>query len=215
MTKPIPTKRKYESSRRQAQARETRRQIAEAAKSLFFERGYSGTTIDAIAQAAGVASETIYSIFGSKRKVLSHLMDISIGGDDQPIRLLDRPEPQAVLQDTDQRYQVLMFSKGITDILARAAQLFEVMRSAAMTEKEIADLLQNLLKERLENMTTFATHLASNGGLHEGIDIPMAGEMVWTITSPEVFLLLTRDRNYSKERYATWLEATLTRLLLP
>jgi hypothetical protein len=108
-----------------------------------------------------------------------------------------------------------MFSKGITDILARAAQLFEVMRSAAMTEKEIADLLQNLLKERLENMTTFATHLASNGGLHEGIDIPMAGEMVWTITSPEVFLLLTRDRNYSKERYATWLEATLTRLLLP
>ncbi len=214
MTKPTPPKRKYESSRRQAQARETRRQIAEAARSLFFERGYSGTTIDAIALAAGVASETVYSIFGSKRKVLSHLMDISIGGDDQPIRLLDRPEPQAVLQDTDQRYQVMMFSKGITDILARAAQLFEVMRSAAMTEKEIADLLKNLLRERLENMTTFATHLASNGGLHEGMDISMAGEMVWTITSPEVFLLLTRDRNYSKERYATWLEATLTRLLL-
>lgn len=215
MTKPTPPKRKYESSRRQAQARETRRQIAEAARSLFFERGYSGTTIDAIALAAGVASETVYSIFGSKRKVLSHLMDISIGGDDQPIRLLDRPEPQAVLQDTDQRYQVMMFSKGITDILARAAQLFEVMRSAAMTEKEIADLLQNLLRERLENMTTFATHLASNGGLHEGMDIPMAGEMVWTLTSPEVFLLLTRDRNYSNERYATWLEVTLTRLILP
>ena len=214
MTKPTPPKRKYESSRRQAQARETRRHIAEAARSLFFERGYSGTTIDAIAQTAGVAKETVYSIFGSKRKVLSHLMDISIGGDDQPIRLLDRPEPQAILQDTDQRYQVRMFSKGITDILARAAQLFEVMRSAAMTEREIADLLQNLLTERLENMTTFATHLASNGGLREGMDIPLAGEMVWTITSPEVFLLLTRDRNYSKERYTTWLEATLTRLLL-
>ena len=214
MTKPTPPKRKYESSRRQAQARETRRHIAEAARSLFFERGYSGTTIDAIAQTAGVAKETVYSIFGSKRKVLSHLLDISIGGDDQPIRLLDRPEPQAILQDTDQRYQVRMFSKGITDILARAAQLFEVMRSAAMTEREIADLLQNLLTERLENMTTFATHLASNGGLREGMDIPLAGEMVWTITSPEVFLLLTRDRNYSKERYTTWLEATLTRLLL-
>ncbi len=214
MAKPIPTKRKYESSRRQAQARETRRQIAEAARGLFFERGYSGTTIDAIAQAAGVASETVYSIFGSKRKVLSHLMDISIGGDDQPIRLLDRPEPQAVLHDTDQRAQVMMFSQGITEILARAAQLFEVVRSAAMTEKEIADLLQNLLKERLENMTTFVMHLASNGGLREGMDIPLAGEMVWTITSPEVFLLLTRDRNYSKERYTTWLEAILTRLLL-
>ena len=215
MTKPIPTKRKYKSSRRQAQARETRRQIAEAACSLFFERGYSGTTIDAIAQTAGVASETVYSIFGSKRKVLSHLMDISIGGDDKNIRLLDRPEPQAVLHDNDQHAQIMMFSQGITEILARAAQLFEVMRSAAMTEKEIANLMQNMLKERLENMTTFATYLASNGGLNEGMDIPMAGEMVWTITSPEVFLLLTRDRNYSKERYATWLESTLTRLLIP
>ena len=214
MTKPIPTKRKYELSRRQAQARETRRQISEAARSLFFERGYSGTTIDAIAQAAGVASETVYSIFGSKRKVLSHLMDISIGGDDQPIRLLDRPEPQAVLHDNDQHAQIMMFSQGITEIMARAAQLFEVMRSAAMTEREIADLLQNLLRERLENMTTFVTHLVSNGGLREGMDIPLAGEMVWTITSPEVFLLLTRDRNYSKEQYTTWLEATLTRLLL-
>jgi AcrR family transcriptional regulator len=215
MTKSIPTKRKYESSRRQAQARETRRQIAEAARGLFFERGYSGTTIDAIAQAAGVAPETVYSIFGSKRKVLSHLMDISIGGDDQPIRLLDRPEPQAVLHDTDQRYQVMMFSRGITEILARAAKLFEVVRSAAMTEEEIADLMQNMLTERLENMTTFVKHLASNGGLYEGMEIPLAAEMVWTITSPEVFLLLTRDRNYSKGRYSTWLETTLTRLLLP
>jgi TetR/AcrR family transcriptional regulator of autoinduction and epiphytic fitness len=215
MTKQIPTKRKYESSRRQAQARETRRQIAEAARNLFFERGYSGTTIDAIAQAAGVASETVYSVFGSKRKVLSHLMDISIGGDDQPIRLLDRPEPQAVLHDNDQRNQIIMFSQGITEILVRAAQLFEVVRSAAMTEKEIADLMQDLLKERLENMTTFVTHLASNGGLREGMDIPLAAEMVWTITSPEVFLLLTRDQNYAKRQYTDWLEATLTRLLLP
>ena len=215
MTIRIPTKRKYESSRRQAQARETRRQIAEAARSLFFERGYSGTTIDAIAQAAGVAPETVYSIFGSKRKVLSHLMDILIGGDDQPVRLMDRPEPQAVLHDNDQHAQIMMFSKGIADILARAAQLFEVMRSAAMTEKEIADLIQNMLKERLENMTTFVKHLASNGGLFEGMDIALAAEMVWTITSPEVFLLLTRDRNFAKGQYASWLEATLTRLLLP
>jgi len=108
-----------------------------------------------------------------------------------------------------------MFSQGITEIMARAAQLFEVMRSAAMTEKEIAGLMQNLLKERLDNMTIFFKHLASNGGLRAGMDIPLAAEMVWTITSPEVFLLLTRDRNYSKGRYTTWLEATLTRLLLP
>jgi TetR/AcrR family transcriptional regulator of autoinduction and epiphytic fitness len=215
MTTKIIPKRKYDSSRRQEQARETRRQIAEAARVLFIERSYSGTTIDAIAQEAGVAPESVYAIFGSKRKILSHLMDISVGGDDRPIRLLDRPEPQAVLHDVDQPRQILMFSKGITEILARVAHLFEVMRSAAKTEKDIANLAQHLLKERLENMTTFVQHVAANGGLRDGLEIPTAAELVWTITSPEVFLLLTRDRNYSIEQYASWLQATLTRLLLP
>lgn len=210
-----PPKRKYDSSRRQVQARETRHQIVEAARSLFFKRGYSGTTIDAIAQAAGVAPETVYAIFGNKRKILSHLMDISIGGDDQPIHLIDRPEPQAVLHDTDQRRQIMMFSYGITEIMARAAHLFEIMRSAAKTEKDIEDLLEQMFKERLENMTTFVRQLASHGGLCEGMDVSTAAELVWTITSPEVFLLLTRDRNYSREQYTTWLQATLARLILP
>jgi AcrR family transcriptional regulator len=197
------------------QARETRHQIAESARSLFFERGYNGTTIDAIAQSAGVAPETVYAVFGNKRKILWHLMDISIGGDDQPIRLLDRPEPQVVLHDIDQRRQIMMFSNGITEIMARAAHLFEIMRSAAKTEKDIEELLQNMLKERLENMTVFVRHLANNGGLSEGMEISAAAELVWTITSPEVFLLLTRDRNYSKEKYTAWLQATLASLLLP
>jgi TetR/AcrR family transcriptional regulator of autoinduction and epiphytic fitness len=208
-------KRKYDSSRRQVQAKETHDQIIEAARRLFFKRGYSGTTIDAIAQTAGVAPETVYAIFSNKRKILSTLMDISVGGDDQPIHLLDRPEQQVVLLETDQRRQVMLFSQGITEILGRVAPLFEVMRSAAKTEEDIENLLQHMLKERLENMTVFVIQIAAHGGLHGELDIPTAAELVWTITSPEVYLLLTRDRNFSTEQYAAWVQATLTRLLLP
>lgn len=215
MTPDHPPKRKYDSSRRQVQARETRQQIVESARTLFFTRGYSGTTIDAIAQAAAVSSETVYSIFNNKRNILSHLMDISIGGDDQPIRLLERPEPQAVLRESDQHRQIALFSQGITEILARVAPLFEVLRSAAKTEKDIEDLLNHLLKERLENMTAFARQIASNGSLREGMEVSTAAELLWTITSPEIFHLLTKDRNYSKQQYSAWLQATLTRLLLP
>ena len=215
MTQNPPPKRKYDSSRRQVQARETRQQIVESARTLFFMRGYSGTTIDAIAQAAAVSPETVYSIFSNKRNILSHLMDISVGGDDQPIRLLERPEPQAVLRESDQHRQIAMFSQGITEILARVAPLFEVLRSAAKTEKDIEDMLNHLLKERLENMTAFARQVAGNGSLREGMEVSTAAELLWTITSPEIFLLLTRDRNYSKQQYSAWLQATLTRLLLP
>src|SRR5574338_337351 len=117
--------RKYDATRRQAQARQTRLQIAEAARVLFFERGYAGTSIEAIAEKAGVAPETIYAIFKNKRNVLSFIFDIAIGGDDEDIRLLDRPDPQAVLKETNQHRQLSMFATDITRILHRAAPIFE------------------------------------------------------------------------------------------
>ncbi|MGA2821210.1 MAG: helix-turn-helix domain-containing protein [Anaerolineales bacterium] len=207
-------KRRYDSNRRQAQARDTRRQVVEAARDLFFERGYAGTTIDAIAKKAGVSNQTIYAIFGNKLKILSFLMDISVGGDDQPMRLLERPEPQAVLHSTDQRQQLRMFSQGIAEILGRASPLFEIMRSAAKTEPKIANLLRHLLDERLQNMAIFVEHLAANGPLREGLDAAQASEIVWTVASPEVYRLLTLDRGWSGEVYAIWLADTLITLLL-
>lgn len=206
--------RKYDSTRRQAQARQTRLQITEAARALFFERGYAGTTIEAIAEKAAVAPETIYAIFKNKRNVLSFLFDISVGGDDEDIRLIDRPDPQAVFAETDQRRQLTLFARDITKILHRAAPVFEILRIAAKTEPEIAELVQHLLKERMDNMTMVAKHVAANGPLREGLDRERAAEMIWSMTSPELYLLLRRDRGWSDEQYAEWLAETLIRLLL-
>ena len=57
MNKEKPTKRTYNSSRRKEQARLTNLQIVEAARNLFDKCGYSGATIEAIAQEAGVAAD--------------------------------------------------------------------------------------------------------------------------------------------------------------
>ncbi len=215
MPRKTPLKRKYDSSRRKEQARQTRLQITEAAHRLFVERGYVGATIDAIAQEAGVAQETVYAVFGNKRKILAFLLDISLGGDDQPVRLLDRPKPQSVLHGADQGRQLEVFSQDITEIMSRAAPIFQIMRSAAKTETEIADLVQNLLKERLQNMTRFVRSIAANGPLREGLNEEEASEIVWALTSPELFQLMTVDRGWSRGKYAGWLADTLTRLLLP
>lgn len=215
MAKKNSSKRKYDSSRRKEQSRQTRLQIAEAARGLFFERGYAGATIESIAQQAGVAQETVYAIFGSKRKLLAFLLDISVGGDDQPIRVLDRPQPQAIMHDTDQKQQLAGFSRDITQILVRAAPVFEVMRHAAKTEPEISELLKNMLNERLQNMTRFIRGVSANGPLRDGLDDSKAAEIVWAMTSPELFHLWTVDREWSTEQYEAWLTDTLIRLLLP
>ncbi len=214
MKKPDTKKRKYDSSRRKAQARETRRLIVESAKTLFITRGYDGTTIDAIAEKASVSPETLYAVFKNKRNILKHLLDVSIGGDDQPIGLMVRPEQQAVLQASNPNQQIEMFAHGITEILVRVAPLFEVLRTAAKMDKELQTLAGHMLKERLENMTMLVEQLKKNGGLRDELEIPQAAELVWTITSPEVFLLLTRDQGYSQEKYIQWLKTNLGLMLL-
>ena len=207
--------RKYDSTRRQAQARQTRLQIAEAARALFFERGYAGTTIEAIAEKADVAPETIYTTFKNKRKVLSFLFDISVGGDDEPIRLLDRPDPQAVLKEKDQHRQLTLFAKDVTKILYRAAPIFEILRIAAKTEPEISKLVQHLLQERLANITMVAKHVAANGPLRKDLEQAQAAELIWSMTSPELYLLWRRDLGWTDEQYTQWLTDVLIRLLLP
>jgi AcrR family transcriptional regulator len=215
MTEQKPSTRTYNSSRRQAQARQTRLQIAEAARTLFLARGYGGTSIEAIAEKAGVAPETIYATFKNKRKVLSFVFDIAIGGDDEDIRLLDRPDPQAVLQETDQHRQLTLFAIDITKILHRAAPVFEILRIAAKTEPEIAELVQRLVRERLANMNMVAKQVAVNGPLREDLNRVRATELIWSMTSPELYLLLTRDLHWNDEQYTYWLTDTLIRLLLP
>jgi AcrR family transcriptional regulator len=215
MSAKTSTIRKYDSTRRQAQARQTRLQIAEAARVLFLTRGYAGTSIEAIAETAGVAPETIYAAFKNKRNVLSFLFDISIGGDDEDIRLLDRPDPQAVLRETDQQRQLSLFARDITRILQLAAPIFEILRIAGKTEPEIAELVQRLLRERMANMSMVAKSVAANGPLREGLNRTRAAELIWTMTSPELYLLLHRDRGWTDEEYTQWLTDTLIRLLLP
>ena len=138
-----------------------------------------------------------------------------MGGDDEPIRLTDRPNPQAVFKETDQHRQLTMFANDITKILHRAAPVFEILRIAAKTESEIAVLVQHLLTERLANMTMVAKHVSANGALRRGLDQTQAAELIWSMTSPELYLLLRRDREWTDEQYAIWLADTLIRLLLP
>src|SRR5258708_34502940 len=61
---PKQVKRSYDATRRAEAAARTRQSILEAARTLFAENGYSATSMAAIAQAAGVALDTVYASAG-------------------------------------------------------------------------------------------------------------------------------------------------------
>lgn len=215
MDRNILSKRTYDSSHRKQQARQTRRQIIEAARQLFVLRGYSGATMESIAQEASVAVETVYASFGSKRALLARLVSVSLVGDDEPIPLLQREGPMAVMRETDQKRQVQMFAEDMAEIMGRVAPLFEVMRAAAKSEPDIAVMLQKMLADRADAMKVFIKALMRNGPLQGGNTLDEAAETVWAVTSGEVYTLLVVDRGWSIEKYRCWLASTLTKLILP
>ena len=100
------------------------------------------------------------------------------------------------------------------EIMARMAPIFEIMRLAAKTEPEIADMLQNILQNRLGGMREFIKYLSARQTLPEDLTPETAADTVWAITSAEVYSLLITDRSWSSQQYENWLAQTLTKLLL-
>jgi len=214
MSNPERSKRPYNSNRRKAQARQTRLLIIAAARQLFFQNGYAGTTIEAIAGQAGVAPETVYSVFGNKLAILSALVDVSVVGDDEPIPLLQRPDIQAARQETDPHHLLQKFARDVYDVMQRMSPVFALLGATAKAEPEIATLRRRLLAERLQGMTFLVEMLARIAPLRPEITSERAAETVWALSSAEVFQLLTIERGWSQAQYIDWLVDALERLLL-
>jgi AcrR family transcriptional regulator len=211
----VKAKRTYDSSLRKQQASQTRMRILDAAQRLFAEKGYPASTVEAIAAAAGVAVDTVYAAFGSKRGVLQGLLNVRVGGDEAELDLLARAGPQAVQREPDQRAQLAAFAADVSAILERARPVDDIIRSAAAVDADIAALRGEAQAYRYRNIRQLVAWLAEKGPLRDRLTEDDAAAIAWTISSPEAHGLLRVARGWSPERYAAWLRESLDRILLP
>jgi hypothetical protein len=119
-----------------------------------------------------------------------------------------------VLHTLDAFRQLELFAQDMSNILERVHPIINIMRSAAKTEPDIAELLRISLAERLRNLSIVVKNLSTHHPLKNKMGVDQASEILWAISSPELFGLLTVDRGWPKEKYAEWLCNTLTTLLL-
>jgi len=207
--------RTYDASRRRLRAEESRERVLDVARRLFAERGYAETTIEAIATAADVAVPTVYAAFQSKRGVLSALVTRLASGVPGGPPLLETAGPREVMAETDPRRVLARFVAHLAGVQARVIPTYDVMKNAARTEPDIAQLLIDMQAYRFSNIATVPKTLAALGALRSGLSIDDAARTIWTLASPEVRQMLLTFAGWSVERYRTWLEATLMAVLLP
>jgi AcrR family transcriptional regulator len=211
----VKSRRPYRSRLRAEQAAQTRQRILEASGDLFAERGYGATTIDAVAARAGVAVDTVYAIFGTKKRMLSALIDLRVTGSTEGSDVLAGEGPRAVRKVANQRQMLAGFAADIVPRIERVRPIDDVMQSAGAIDPEIAELRARMQENRLSKLRTFMEWLAANGALRGDIDVDEAATIAWTLTSPEVNRLLRDVRGWSSSGYQEWLSATLVRVLLP
>jgi AcrR family transcriptional regulator len=209
------SRRPYHSPRRQEQAQQTRRAILDAARPLFIERGYPGTPMGDIAQAAGVSIKTVEAIFGTKANLLTALRDVAIVGDDEAIPLAERTWFQDMLEEPDPRLQLEILARNTCQIKRRTAALNEAIRRAAQTDSEIAELWRVFQDQFMEDQRKVAERLVDRGALREGLDAAYAAEIIGMLNHPSVYYLAVVDRGWSEELFEHWLVDALNHQLLP
>ena len=200
----------------QARTRLARAAVVDAARTLFLERGYAATTIDAISALSDVPPATVYRLFSSKRGILKALLDVSIAGNDEAISMADRPPVRSLLADPDPRNMVAGFVGVAAQVNVRTAAIYRILVSAAASDPDAAMLLDELTRQRQQGQGRVARALARARALRPTLRERDAGDIIHALVSPEVYGLLVVDRGWPPERYETWLTETLVdQLLVP
>jgi len=199
----------------QARTRLARAAVIEAARTLFLERGYAWTTVEAISDLSDVPPATVYRLFSSKLGILKELFNVSIAGDDEAVPLEDRPHVQALISDPDPRKQLSGFVGISRGIMARTEPVYRILVSAAGSDPDAAALLAETRRHRQQGQGQIADLLARTGALRPKLRARDAADIIHVLMSPEVYRLLVGDRGWLPERYQQWLTDTLIHQLLP
>jgi AcrR family transcriptional regulator len=217
MSEDVKPRRRYNATRRQAQAAQTRQDVIAAASDAFLAHGYSGATVAAIARSAGVVVETIYRGFGGKAGLFKAVVEAAVAGGaaraDVPVD--ERPAVRAVIAEPDPRRQLERYASTQPGIHARMGPLMRVLASAAATDPELARVQQQMDDFRLAGLGRFAQLLGDHDALRPGLSVQQARDVLWTLASHAIYDQLVTQRGWSAEQYQTWLADTLCRTLLP
>jgi len=209
----VKKRRRYDSTRRQEQARQTREAILAAARRRFLHHGYAATTIAAIAGDAGVSVDTIYKTFGGKPGLVREICSDGLAGKGAVHAEVRSDALQ--LHATDPLQVMRGIGELAAEVAPRVAPILLLVRDAAAIDPDMAALKAELDDKRLERMTHNARNLADAGHLRPGLSIDVAGEIMWTYSSPELYELLIIRRGWSKQRYGAFTAAALAAALLP
>ncbi|RHW29110.1 TetR/AcrR family transcriptional regulator [Nocardioides immobilis] len=198
----VKTTRRYDSTGRRARAIRTRTAILDAAERQFLDDGYGTATIASIAQEAGTSVETIYKSFGSKSGLVREIYERGLEGRGDT-RAYDRSDEMRD-RESDPRTIMREWGRLTAEVASVVTPIRLLMRHLALTDPEIAAVLEIAEAERLARMRHHARFLKARGHLRKGVTASEATDILWICSSLEIYELLVMRRGWSVARFARY-----------
>ena len=212
----VKARRAYNSPRRQQQAEATRRAIIEAAHELFHRDGYPATTMEAVADTAGVSLKTVYLAFATKAGLLRAVWDLQLKGDEDDAPLAARPWYVEVLVEPSAEKQLRLVAYNSRVVKERIGRMLGVIRDAAPSDEDAAALWELIQTDFYDNQRTIIESIAKKKSLRRGLDVTRATDLLWTLNHPDVWLLLVGRCGWTPDEFERWwADTAIAQLLAP
>lgn len=209
----VKTTRRYDASRRRAQAARTRDAILAAGRRLLLEHGYAATTVARIADEAGTSVDTVYKTFGGKSGIVRALWERGLAGRG-PVPAPARSDALSSTE-TDPVRVLRGWGQFTIELAPEGAPIMLLIRAAADTDPEMAALLDEAEDQRRVRMRHNARRLQRRDWLRPGITLAHATDILWTYSSAELYELLVIKSGWPANRYGRFIGDALIAALLP
>ena len=206
---PVKSPDRVGSPRRQ-RAQATRLRITKAAGVLFCERGYTGTTMADIADAAGVAVQTVYFVFHTKSDVLSSTYDLAVLGEGDPAPPQAQEWYRRAVSEPSVAAAVRALVEGAGEIVRRVAPLDLAVRTAAASDPDAARFLARNEDMRVDGYREMIDFLRTKSPLRANLSAERATDVLLLLVSPAAYRTLVVDRGWSHAEWVAWTSEALT-----
>lgn len=203
----MSTSRPYQSTLREERALETRLRIRDSARKLFASKGLAQTTINEIAEDAGVAPQTVYSVFGSKGGIVAAILEDHQEAAGESTRIAE------IVSEEDSHRQVRLFVSWIRTFFEQGAPVIRMVLTAN-NDPDVAAVADQGDQGRRDGTRRLTGMWASRGDLRDGISHDDAAQRLWLLTSAEQYMLATDKLGWNPDQYEQWLGDLLERELL-
>lgn len=195
---------------RDRQAEQAKKVIIDAAMGLFFENGYVATTMDDIAESAGVARRTIYNQFGSKAALLIAAINDRVVGAGERSQVSD----QDAIREMDDPHQMIeAFTQVHVGVAERSLPLLRITFEAAAVDGEVAKEYEKSEEYRYKAQQVLVDSLNNKGFLRTDVPLSYLRRGFWLLAGPQMLITATQA-GWDIETYARWVKDTVTGLLI-